>query len=320
VKNSYSQLPPLSKLGIVAFVCLLSLVVTLIVSSVLAIPFFGIDSVSALLGSNSDVSGENIALLKFLQLAQSIGLFIIPSILLAMLFSSSGTSYLKLNNVPFARSVFVVVLIIFVANPIINFAGELNSKFSLPAGLSGVESWLRAAEEAAAELTKLFLKSESLGGLLFNIFLIAIIPAVGEELLFRGVIQRIFTEWTRNSHLAIWVSAILFSALHFQFFGFIPRAILGAMFGYLFVISGNLWLPIIAHFVNNAAAVIAYHFYEKGILNVDPEKIGLDSTYHIAALGSFLLLIVLFWYFWKFEKCQKLNDDCEGTCFKENEY
>jgi len=309
VKGSYFQLHSSSKLGFVALVCLLSLLVSLIIASVIAIPFFGIESFTSVMGSSTDVGSENIAFLKFLQLVQSVGLFVLPSLLLALLFGESVMGYLKLNNVPYSRSVLLSILIIFVANPFINFTGELNSKLSLPAGLSEIENWMKTTEEAAARITKLFLTTGSFGGLLFNIFLIAIIPAIGEEFLFRGIIQRIFKEWTRNNHLAIWISAILFSALHFQFYGFIPRAILGAMFGYLFVISGNLWLPVIAHFVNNAAAVIAYHLYGEGLLNVDPEKIGVGTKYQIAAIISFALLIVLYRYLSKYEKNQKLITD-----------
>jgi membrane protease YdiL (CAAX protease family) len=135
--------------------------------------------------------------------------------------------------------------------------------------------------------------------------MIGIIPAIGEELLFRGVIQRIFTEWTKNIHWGIWISAILFSALHLQFYGFVPRAILGAIFGYLLVWSGNLWLPVLAHFINNTVAVIAYYFYGEGILSVDPDKIGTNSEYHIAIIISFLLMVWLFWVFYNFEMKKK---------------
>jgi len=307
VKNSFQYLHPISKLGIVAFVSLLSLLVSMIVATVLSIPFLGTEGISSIVGSSAGVSEENLPFLKFLQIAQSIGLFIVPSILVAFLFNQSVSQYLKLDKKPFLFSIVLAVLIIFISNPIINFTGELNSKLSLPESLSKLESWMKSAEESAAQLTKLFLKTESIGGLMFNLFMIALIPAIGEEFLFRGVIQRILSEWTKSNHLAIWISAILFSALHFQFYGFLPRAILGAMFGYLFVISGNLWLPIIAHFINNAAAVVAYYLYGEGILNVDPEKIGIDSKYQVALIISVVLLISLYFIFTKYETGKRLK-------------
>lgn len=90
--------------------------------------------------------------------------------------------------------------------------------------------------------------------------LIALVPAIGEELLFRGVFQRLFTEWFRNIHWGIWISAILFSAIHFQFFGFLPRLFLGVIFGYLLELTSSMWVPIVAHFVNNLTGVIIAFF------------------------------------------------------------
>jgi membrane protease YdiL (CAAX protease family) len=302
VKNIYNQLNPGSKLGIVALVTLFSLLVSMIVAAVISIPIFGIDNFTKMVSSSVDMGDENISFLKFLQLVQSIGLFIVPSIILALFFGESITGYLKLNKQPYQTSIVLAIIIVIVASPFINFIGEINSKLTLPSAFSSIEQWMRASEDAAEKLTKLFLKTETTWGLVFNIFLIGIIPAVGEELLFRGVVQRIFSEWTKNVHWGIWISAILFSALHFQFYGFVPRAILGAIFGYLFVWSGNLWLPVLAHFINNTVAVIAYHLYGEGILAVDPDKIGTDSDYHVATIGSIILMLCLFWVFYNYEK------------------
>lgn len=307
MKNSFQYLHPISKLGIVAFVALLSLLVSMIIGTVISIPFLGIEGISSVFGSTSGINEENLPFLKFLQIIQSIGMFIVPSFIVAYLFNPSVSQYLKLDKKPFLFSIIIAVLIIFIANPLINFTGELNAKLSLPESLSKLENWMKSTEESLAQLTKLYLKTESIGGLMFNLFMIALIPAIGEEFLFRGVIQRILSEWTKNNHLAIWLSAILFSALHFQFYGFLPRAILGAMFGYLFVISGNLWLPMIAHFINNAAAVVAYYLYGEGILNVDPEKIGINSKYQTTVIISSIMLIALYLIFKKYETFKKLK-------------
>jgi len=157
----------------------------------------------------------------------------------------------------------------------------------------GIETWMKNAEEQAGELTEAFLKVETVGGLLFNIFMIAFLPAIGEELLFRGVIQRIFTRWTQNVHWGIWISAILFSALHMQFYGFIPRMLLGVLFGYLLVWSGSMWLPIIAHFINNGVAVVIMYLVDKELLNPELEVIGSTSdSYYLAAVS--LVLVIAF--------------------------
>lgn len=311
MRNFFGHLHSFSKLGVVALVCFISLIFLLIVASVVAIPIYGPESFSQLMGVSTDLSEDNISFLKFIQTVQSLGLFVIPSLVLAYLFSNSTSDYFKLKQKPYWSSILLAVSIILVSNPLINFTSELNSLLTLPSFLSGVENWMRQTEDSAAMLTQMFLKVESVGGLMFNILMIGLIPAIGEEFLFRGVIQRTFFEWTKSQHWAVWLSALLFSALHFQFYGFIPRAILGAMFGYLFVISGNLWLPVIAHFFNNTAAVIAYFLYGNGVMQVDPDSIGANTQNPVAALLSVVLLVVLFRWFKKKEnkRNQKLIVD-----------
>ena len=141
----------------------------------------------------------------------------------------------------------------------------------------------------------------SIPDVLFNIFMIALLPALGEELLFRGIVQKIFTQWSKNVHLGVWISAVLFSAMHVQFYGFIPRMMLGALLGYLLVWSGSLWLPIMAHFVNNASAVIFTYLFDKQMMTVNPDKIGTESDY-TSVLISVLLTGVLLWLIYKKER------------------
>jgi hypothetical protein len=154
--------------------------------------------------------------------------------------------------------------------------------------MNGVQTWMQDSEDQADKITKAFLATRSSSDLLLNLFMIGLVPAVGEELLFRGVVQQLFKKLTRNSHAAIWISAAIFSALHVQFFGFLPRMVLGAMFGYMLEWSGTLWLPIIAHFINNSTAVIAYYLAEKGFISSDIDKVGTPSNG-----TSYLVLISL---------------------------
>jgi hypothetical protein len=236
---------------------------------------------------------ESIRILKYFQVVQSIGVFIVPPFILGWLYHGKIAEYLNLNKKINFASVLLVLVLSFSASPFINFIGEINANMQFPAWLSGVENWMKNAENKAAEITEAFLKVESTGGLIFNIFMIAFLPSIGEELLFRGVIQRIFTNWTRNYHWGIWISALLFSALHMQFYGFIPRMFLGVLFGYLLVWSGSMWLPIIAHFINNAVAVVAMYLIDKELLSPEIEEIGTTSdSYYMAAVS--LLLIVVF--------------------------
>ena len=290
--TAFRGMKPFSQLMFSIFVIISSFLTFLVISLVVAIPLFGVDSIMNLPLINDFNNPDSIRILKYFQVVQSIGVFIIPPFILGWLFNGDIAQYLSLNkNINFA-SVLLVLVLSFAASPFINLIGDLNENMRLPDWLSGLENWMKNTEEKAAELTEIFLKVETTGGLMFNIFMIAFLPAIGEELLFRGVIQRIFTNWTRNFHWGIWISAILFSALHMQFYGFIPRMFLGVLFGYLLVWSGSIWLPIVAHFINNGIAVIAMYMIDKGLLSSDIEDIGTTSDSYYMAAVSFLLIVV----------------------------
>ena len=265
----------------------------MLISIIVAIPFFGLNSLMNLPSLNEMTNPDSIKILKYFQVVQALGLFIVPPFILGRLYFGQVSQYLYLNKSFNSASILLVFVLMFFIGPFINLIGELNANMTLPEWLSGVENWMRNAEENAEIITKAFLKVETLNGLLFNLFMIAFLPAIGEELLFRGVFQRIFTNWTRSYHWGIWISAILFSALHMQFFGFFPRMLLGAIFGYLLVWSGSMWLPIFAHFLNNGIAVIAMYLIDKEVLNPNLEVVGsTKDSYYMAAIS--LVLIVAF--------------------------
>ncbi len=290
--TAFRDMKPLSQLMFSIFVVIASFLAFLVVSLVIAIPLFGLDSMLNIPTINDLNNPESIRFLKYFQVVQSIGVFIIPPFLLGWLFHGNISEYLNLNKKITFASVLLVLVMSFAASPFINFMGEMNANMHLPEWLSGVENWMKNAEENAAELTEAFLKVDSFGGLLFNIFMVAILPAIGEELLFRGVIQRIFTNWTKNIHWGIWITAILFSAMHMQFYGFVPRMFLGVLFGYLLVWSGSMWLPIIAHFINNGVAVVGMYLIDKKLLTPDIEEYGSTSDSYYMAAVSFVLIVV----------------------------
>ena len=290
--TAFRGMKPLSQLMFSFFVIIAGFLAFLVVSLVVAIPFFGVDSMLSLTNINDLNNPESLRILKYFQVVQSIGVFIIPPFILGWLFYGNSVEYLSLNKSVNFASVLLVLLLSFAASPFIYFIGEMNANMQLPDWLSGVENWMKNAEGNAAELTEAFLKVDNLGGLLFNVFMVAFLPAIGEELLFRGVLQRIFTNWTKNIHWGIWITAILFSAMHMQFYGFVPRMFLGVLFGYLLVWSGSMWLPIIAHFINNAVAVIGMYLIDKKLLTPDIEEIGTTSDSYYMAVISVVLITV----------------------------
>lgn len=293
--TAFRDMKPFPQLIFSLFVIVVSFLAFLVLSLVLAIPLFGIDSMLSIPTLNELDNPESILILKYFQVVQAIGLFIVPSLILGWLYHGKISEYLYLNKSFAGSSLLLVFVLMFVAAPFINFVGEINNNMSFPDWLSGIENWMKDSEEKAMKITEAFLNVKTIGGLSFNIFMIAFLPAIGEELLFRGVIQRIFTNLTRNHHWGIWISAILFSALHMQFFGFVPRLLLGVLFGYLLVWSGSIWLPIIAHFLNNALAVVAYFLINRNLLTPNIEEIGSTAnSYYLAAI-SLGLIVVFMW-------------------------
>ncbi len=293
---SYSA--PLKLIALI-ILSLLSLLFSSLFGLALALPFWGFD-ILELVGSKDFSNPETINFLKYLQIVNQLGLFIFPPILFAYWVSRKIASYLHLNIKPQLKTIVISTIIIFAALPFISWLGEINKNMNLPAALAGIENWMKRMELEANELIIAFLNVKGFSGMLFNVFMIAVIPAVGEEFLFRGVVLRLFKEWAKNIHLAVFISAILFSALHMQFYGFLPRLMLGLILGYMFVWSGSLWVPILIHFINNAFAIV--YIYVSGsmeILNSDVESIGSsDSAIVTVASAVFLVFFMLILYKW----------------------
>ena len=293
---------PAAKLILLALLAFAGIFITMIVGLLVAMPFFGSDLTSLVLqGEGLDLS-QNINFSRYFQTLSHIGLFVVPSVVFAWLVGRRPFLYLKTSRSPLKRSLLISALIMIAALPLVNFLMEVNLKLDLPSFLEGLEQWMRNAEEGAEEVTKMFLEVSSLQALLFNLFMIAVIPAFGEEFIFRGIILRVFRQWTGSAHLAVWISALLFSAMHLQFLGFLPRLLLGLLLGYMFVWSRNLWVPIFAHFFNNAAAVIFYYLHYNGYIKLDIEEVGMGAGTSFFVLVSVGLLIALFMFFRSFEQ------------------
>lgn len=239
------------------------------------------------------VSGDKqtVAALKWFQFLQTTATFLLPPLVMAYIWSKQPMAWLKLDRKP-SNLVFAAVLLMVLAMPGINLLADWNSRLVLPAFLAPLEAWMQAQEQAAAALTERFLCVSGFGALLVNIGLMALLPALAEELTFRGVIQRLITgdaPSMRRMHAAVWITAVLFSAIHMQFYGFVPRMLLGALFGYMLCWTGNLWVPIAMHFTNNCIAVIGYWIvYRKGI---NPDSVDAFGSGETAWLGWLSLVL-----------------------------
>ena len=167
-----------------------------------------------------------VELLRLNLSVQSLGLFVIPPFFVALLFSNHPFKYLQISYAPSFMSVLGVVVCMVVAIPFMNCIIDWNEAMHLPKALAGVESWMRESEKAAQAMTNQILDMQSVGGLLIVLLIVGVLAGVGEELTFRGILQRLILDKCHNRHIAIWTAAFIFSAIHFQFYGFIPRLLL----------------------------------------------------------------------------------------------
>ena len=195
-------------------------------------------------------------IMRTLQFLSSIGMFLFPAIAVAWTCSNKPSGYLSIKKTPNVRIMLLILISMYLFSPTITLTGVLNKQMELPSILAPIENWMRTQEDAAEHMTELLLSEGGILTLLSNLIVIAVTAAITEEFLFRGTIQRIIGKWSPNHHIIIWSAAFIFSAFHMQFFGFIPRLLLGAYFGYLLYWSKCIWIPVFAHFVNNATAVI----------------------------------------------------------------
>lgn len=221
--------------------------------------------------------------------------FLFPALGLAWLCSKSPADYLSAGRVPSAKALLLVLAGIFLLNPTISLTNLLNKQLVLPPFLEQLELWMIAKEEEMEKLVNLLLNEQGIVPFVSNLLVIALLAAVTEEFLFRGALQRIIEKWTSNHHIVIWSAAILFSAIHLQFYGFLPRMLLGAYFGYLLYWSKNIWLPVFAHFINNATAVMASQhqdFRENEFVSGDIKSEHLLGFSLVAALTLVLFYIV----------------------------
>ena len=249
---------------------------------------------------------SDINTLKWIQLLQTISLFLLPSLILAYLCSQTPCKWLQLDKKVDWTVLLWAIGIMLVALPAINLTSHWNQQMVLPDWLSGVEEWMKNKEAEAEWLTKQFMSVTTVSGLLVNLFLMAVLPALSEEITFRGVLQRLLNPKlstlnsqlsTLNSHLAIWLTAIIFSAIHMQFYGFVPRMLMGALFGYMLVWTGSLWVPMLMHFVNNGMAVLLYFMANRAHWDMDKvDAIGTGNTLWLGIVSLVLTVVGIYMF------------------------
>ena len=243
----------------------------------------------------SDVDKTATSSLKWLQCIQSMSLFLLPALLCAWVWDDKHRPFrwLRMDGMISWRVVGLAALVMVCAIPGINLLADLNNRIVLPECLSSLEQFFRQMEEEAALLTERFMQADNVWVMMINMGLMAVLPALAEEMSFRGVLQQLLGG---RRHVAIWLTAVIFSAIHMQFYGFVPRMLMGALFGYVFVWTGSLWVPIVMHFVNNGMAVLVYYILSSKGVAMDTnyaDTLGAGTTWWLGVISLLTVGILL---------------------------
>ncbi len=204
-----------------------------------------------------NVTGVTTASLRIGTVIQDVVMLMLPAVATAMLSTRRPATFLRLERRPKGIFLFVAMAVMIVSAPLMSLIVKLNESVTLPESMASIEQALRTMENNAGASINLMLGAHNIPNLIVSILLVGILAGVCEELFFRGALQGLLSTSKRmSSGTAIWIAAAIFSLVHFQFFGFFPRMLLGAYFGFLLVWSGSIWVPMCVHAFNNVMYVL----------------------------------------------------------------
>ncbi|MCL2072785.1 MAG: CPBP family intramembrane metalloprotease [Marinilabiliaceae bacterium] len=292
-KGIFENLKPSLQLLLLFITIGVSMVIIYLIGMAIFMIFTGVDNSLLALSSTSS--------LRYLQIVQSIGVFIVPPLIVAFFVSKSLFKWLGFEK-PKLIMIFFTLALILVCQPMISFLTELNMSMDFPQFLKSWEVKIRMQEDVNNNLLFRLLDTNQPVTILLNAFIIVILAAFGEEMLFRGTIQPLLGKIFKNSHLAVLTTAFLFSFIHFQFLTFLPRFILGVLMGYLFVFTKNLWYPITAHFFNNLMSFLVFYYYRYTQPEINPFQTEGEKFGTLMIILSFVTVGVVGWIFFKFRK------------------
>lgn len=232
--------------------------------------------------------------LRISQICSQLLTFIFPPIIYVLLAKEKPMKSLGFNRFPLWS--LSGILMMYAILPINNVFAEWNAALKLPESMSEIEEVLKSLQEQATAITEKMLNIDNVSGLIINLIMIAGLAAFGEELLFRSLLQPFLIKICKNVHIGIIITSAVFSFIHFEFYGFIPRLVLGLLLGYMFYYSKSIWIPMIMHFVNNGTAVVLYYLNCRGITNIDVETFGktelLPLTLSIVAMVALFCFVI----------------------------
>jgi uncharacterized protein len=289
---------PFLRLLFALFIWVVAAAILLFISEQIAVVFFK-TSLFRIDLFEMEKNPQALLLFKITTLVQSIAVFAVPPFFIAWFFSDRTTGYLSMKKSVSSWNYLWGAIIIIACIPLINFLDEINKMVHLPSLFGKVESGMNETESMIEKIYGLFSKAPTLRIFLFNMIVMAVVPAFGEELMFRGVLQRMLSDFFSNRHFGVIVCAFIFGAVHSQAHSILPRFMLGLVLGYSMLWSGSIWVSMLMHFVNNLMNIGYSLMQERGCVGNELEQIGKIHEQVWMTGVSIILLGVLLWLIYK---------------------
>ncbi|MBN3520632.1 CPBP family intramembrane metalloprotease [Algoriphagus lutimaris] len=252
-----------------------------------------VEDLLGLINGEFDVPNGRMAMLFVQGIGSGIGFWVAAWVIIR--FIDKADLHWEVQNSRFQWNALLIVLAITVGGMFFNsLLVYLNSNLALPESMSELEAWMKSTEEQLMELTKFLTDFQTIPELVMGILVIGVLAGIGEEMFFRGLVQAKMHRYLKSGHWGVWMTAIIFSAIHLQFYGFLPRVFLGAIFGYLYLFTGSLLYPILAHIFNNSFTVIMVYLSNQGMIDFDLESTD-DVSYSAAFLGLLVLVVGIYY-------------------------
>lgn len=236
---------------------------------ILLVALFLCTLVGSLITAAVTLNGMTTQTLRVSTVIQDCFVFILPAVITAAMICSLPARFLGIDRTFTMGQLLLAVTVMLVSLPAMNFLVKLNTELTLPESMGAIEKWMRESEDNAQQLVETMLGGDSVGSLIVSLLIIGVLAGLSEELFFRGALQNIIGSSRMSYHAAIWLTAFIFSAFHMQFYGFFPRWLMGAYFGYLLYWSKSLWLPVLIHIFNNS--LVVYVSWREKLIDVPSE-------------------------------------------------
>jgi uncharacterized protein len=229
---------------------------------------------------------------KIVQLVSSLVMFLLPAVVFARIVNRDPMKHLGVKTKFSWMQAGLVIIIVFLGFTLSGALGELTTQIPIP---KNWEVFFKKIEKTFTDQVMVIANMKSPADYFFTLVVIAVAPAIFEEILFRGALQQLMVKWTRSAWVGIIITSVIFSAIHFSYYGFLSRLALGMVLGFIFHYSKSLWLPILAHFLNNGAAVtMMYLMSRQGKVNTDALDEKFPVWWGVFALAGIIALLIAY--------------------------